>query len=137
MKYFTIGELSSSCTAKKRGIDNTPPKSVVCNLENLINNLLDPLRETYGKPINISSGYRCPKLNALVGGVSNSDHKFGYAADISNGYEENVKLYNLVIKLKLPHRQMIFEGTKSHGTWLHVSYNDKDNKGQDFSIPNP
>ena len=61
MKYFTIEELCHSDTANARGIDNTPTEEVKANLEALIDNVLDPLREAYGKPIYLNSGYRCPE----------------------------------------------------------------------------
>ena len=78
-KYFTISELCKSDTAIEKGIDNTPSSEVVERLNMLIDNVLDPLREWYGKPIYISSGYRCPELNKAVGGVSNSFHTIGCA----------------------------------------------------------
>lgn len=82
MKYFTITELTKSATATKQGIDNTPSAEVTANLTALVDKVLDPLREIYGKPIYVSSGYRCPKLNKAVGGVSNSQHLKGEAADL-------------------------------------------------------
>lgn len=73
-KYFTIEELCHSDIATAKGIDNTPTKDVKENLQALIDNVLDPLREAYGKPIYVNSGYRSPELNKAVGGVSNSQH---------------------------------------------------------------
>ena len=69
MKYFTIEELTRSTTARQRGIDNTPSQQVIDNLTALVNNVLDPLRQAWGKPIHVNSGYRCPALNKAVGGV--------------------------------------------------------------------
>ena len=69
MKYFTIKELSHSDTAVARGIDNTPTGEVVHNLTELVENVLDPLREKYGKPIRVSSGYRSAVLNRSVNGA--------------------------------------------------------------------
>ena len=74
MKYFTINELTKSATATSKGIDNTPTKEVVGNLTTLVDKVLDPLREAYGKPIKVNSGYRCPKLNKAVGGSATSQH---------------------------------------------------------------
>jgi uncharacterized protein YcbK (DUF882 family) len=71
-KYFTIKELTKSSVATKKKISNTPTKEIENKLEALIENVLDPLRELYGKPITVNSGYRCPALNKAVGGVSNS-----------------------------------------------------------------
>ena len=82
MKYFSISELTRSDTARKYVIDNTPNEEVKKNLEKLVKNILDPLREHYGYPIHISSGYRCPELNKKVGGTRTSQHLSGRAADI-------------------------------------------------------
>lgn len=128
MKYFTIEELCKSDTANSRGIDNTPTEEVKANLEALIENVLDPLREAYGKPIYVNSGYRCPALNKAVGGVSTSEHQSGRAADIdTHDYNENKKLFELAQKLKLPFRQLIDESNLS---WVHISYNPNDIKRQ-------
>ena len=70
MKYFTIAELCKSKTAMERGIDNTPTKEAIERLTTLVDNVLDPLREAYGKPITVSSGYRSPKLNSVTKGSS-------------------------------------------------------------------
>jgi len=72
MKYFTIKELTTSSTATRLKIDNTPTEEVVNNLESLVNNILDKIREAYGKPITVNSGYRCPKLNTAIGGSKTS-----------------------------------------------------------------
>jgi hypothetical protein len=129
MKYFTIKELCNSVTAKAKGIDNTPTEEVEANLTLLVENILDPLRSAYGKPIRVSSGYRSPKLNSAVGGVKTSQHRLGQAADITvDSRSENMKLFKLVQTLKLPYCQLIFEkGDRSVGPdWVHVSY-DKNN----------
>ncbi|MGC7990856.1 D-Ala-D-Ala carboxypeptidase family metallohydrolase, partial [Salmonella enterica] len=83
MKYFTISELCNSVTAVKFGIDNTPGREVTDSLTALVNNILDPLRERYGKPIKVTSGYRSPKLNRVVRGAPNSQHMVGEAVDIT------------------------------------------------------
>ena len=127
-KYFTIEELCHSDTANARGIDNTPTEEVKENLQALIENVLDPLREAYGKPIYVNSGYRCSELNKAVGGVSTSEHQSGRAADIdTHDYEENKKLFKLIQELNLPFRQLIDESNLS---WVHVSYNPNDIKRQ-------
>ncbi len=120
MKYFTIAELTASTTAKARGIDNTPGAAELANLENLVNFLLDPLRELYGKPITVSSGYRCARLNSAVGGSSTSEHRYGMAADISGGSKaENRKLFDL-IRNNFVFGQLIDEKDYQ---WVHVSFN--------------
>lgn len=133
MKYFTFEELTASAIAKRKGINNSPTPKAKANLEQLVDKILDPLRESYGKPIVVSSGYRCPELNRVVGGVSNSQHVTGEAADIrtlSDKPKDNKKLFDLIIELKLPYDQVIDE----YGyNWIHVSYSNK-NRSQILHI---
>ena len=82
MKYFTLKELTRSTTATAKGIDNTPTPEVEKNLTLLVDNVLDKLREIYGKPITVNSGYRCPELNKAVGGSATSDHCFDEKTEI-------------------------------------------------------
>jgi hypothetical protein len=128
MKYFTIEEMTKSATAKKKGINNTPNANEKAALVALVENILDPLREAYGKPIIVTSGFRCEKLNKAVGGAKSSQHRLGQAADIRSKVdtpEENKKLWDLIIKLKLPFDQMINE----YGfDWVHVSYGPRNRR---------
>lgn len=120
MKHFTIKELTRSTTAQLRGIDNTPSQQVINNLEALVNNVLDPLRDAWGAPIHVNSGYRCPELNKAVGGVPASQHLKGEAADITAGSPaKNKLLYSLLRQLNLPVDQAINEHDFA---WIHVSY---------------
>ena len=120
MKYFTIKELTRSTTAQLRGIDNTPPQQVINNLTARVDNVLDLLREAWGAPIHVNSGYRCPALNKAVGGVPASQHLLGEAADITAGSKtKNQRLYVLLHQLNLPVDQAINEHDFS---WIHVSY---------------
>ena len=126
MKYFTIKELCKSSTATLKRIDNTPNSEIVNNLEQLVDNILDPLREEYGKPIKVNSGYRCDALNKAVGGSKTSQHKYGLAADITAGSRlENKKLFILAQKLNLPFDQLIDEKAYS---WIHISFSKKPRK---------
>lgn len=126
MKYFTIKELCKSSTATKLGIDNSPNSEIVNNLNKLVEFILDPLREEYGKPINVNSGYRCDALNKAVGGSKTSHHRYGLAADITGrSKSENKKLFDLAQKLDLPFDQLINE---SNYSWVHISYSDKPRK---------
>lgn len=126
MKYFTISELTKSATATKFGIDNTPSAEVTANLTALVDKVLDPLREIYGKPIYVSSGYRCQKLNKAVGGVSNSQHLKGEAADLcQKSTEENRRLF-VFIEEYCDFDQLLWE---NGGAWVHVSYR-KDGKNR-------
>ena len=83
--YFSIPELCASATALREGIDNRPSKCAYHLLHVLVDQLLDPIREAWGEPIVVSSGYRCKQLNTLIGGVKNSHHMLGCAADIIGG----------------------------------------------------
>lgn len=119
MKYFTIQELTRSNTAEAKGIDNTPTPEEEKKLVALIENVLDPLREMYGGPITVNSGYRSPALNKAVKGSSTSQHVRCEAADITGGNKEaNKRLFEL-IREKLPFDQLINESDYS---WVHVSY---------------
>lgn len=120
MKYFTIKELTRSTTAELRGIDNTPSQQVIDNLRALVENVLDPLREAWGAPIHVNSGYRCAALNKAVGGVPTSQHILGEAADITVGTRaQNQRLYAMLRQLDLPVDQAINE---HDFRWIHVSY---------------
>lgn len=124
MKYFTIQELCASDTARKKGIDNTAPGDVKVRLSTLAEKILDPLRERYGKPIRVNSGYRSPILNKAVGGTPTSQHLRGEAADITGGtVEENRKLLALLSDMEFD--QLIDE---SNLTWIHVSYRVGNNR---------
>ena len=126
MKYFTIKELCKSSTATQKGIDNTPNSEIVSNLEQLVDKILDPLREKFGEPIIINSGYRSPALNKAVKGAVNSQHVYGQAADITSGSKSgNKKLFILAQSLNLPFDQLIDEKNYS---WIHISYSPRNRK---------
>lgn len=82
MKYFTFSEFSESEKARRLGIDNKIPERVEAHVVELVDLILDPLREAWGGPLTISSGYRCPELNKAVNGSATSAHMDGWAADI-------------------------------------------------------
>ena len=124
VSYFSISELTSSATALREGIDNRPSKCAYHLLHVLADQLLDPIREAWGKPIIVSSGYRCKELNALVGGVKNSHHLLGCAADIIAGNKaDHRRLFKLIQQMQqqgqIRFTQLIWEGD---GRWIHISY---------------
>lgn len=121
MKYFTIKEMTKSSTAKANGIDNTPSDEEIAKLQKLIEAVLDPLREWYGKPIRVNSGFRCEALNEAVGGSDTSQHRLGEAADITVGTKKGNKKLFKYIKDNLPFDQLINE---SNFSWVHVSYRE-------------
>lgn len=125
--YFTIEELTRSKVAKANGIDNSIVSLLFkSNAEKLISDILNPLREAYGKPIIVNSGYRCQALNKKVGGSPTSDHLRAAAADITGGSpSENKKLFELAKSLNLPFKQLIDE---KHYAWVHISHDQHANK---------
>lgn len=122
MRHFSINELCYSKTANKLGIDNSPSEAIQENLTELIDTILDPIRERWNSPIIVTSGYRSRELNKVVGGVGTSQHLKGEAADIlpKNGNVEG--LFNLIC-------DMIDDGSIEVGqlineynfSWLHIS----------------
>jgi len=133
-KNFSLSELIEAGSARRLGLEDqfNPSPEIIANLKALAVNVLQPLRDAVGHPIQITSGYRSPKVNKAVGGAKKSDHLFGYAADIQlwiDGKNKNQLLFDTVLKLKLPFRQMIDEfGTDTEPAWIHISFNPKDNK---------
>ena len=122
--HFTLEELYRSETAKKLGIDNKPSTQQTINLVYLAAFVLEPLRVAMKEPIKISSGFRCQALNKAVGGVYNSQHLKGQAADlcIDGDIKKGRKWFNY-IKDHLPFDQLIWEkNPKTGNCWVHVSY---------------
>lgn len=124
-EHFTLEELTQSATAARKGIDNTPSKAIIQELQKLAITVLEPLRVAWGAPIKVSSGYRCPKLNAAVGSKSTSQHVKGQAADIhtvSDSKADNKKLFDLAVRLmrggKIKVGQIIDEYNYN---WVHIS----------------
>ena len=131
-KYFTLKEMINSNTAKSKGIDNTPTWSVVLNLLELVQNVLDPIREAYKKPIKVNSGYRCIELNRAVGSKDNSQHILGLAADITVGSREaNKQLFEFIQSNIKEWDQLINENNYQ---WIHISYNKNNNRKQVLSL---
>ena len=115
-KNFSFEEFSASATAKKHGIVNTITDwEVRDNIIALVENVLQPLRDAWGKPIRINSGYRCKELNKLVGGVETSQHRKGQAADC--GCDDPLELTRLLVELGLDFDQAII-----YPTFVHISY---------------
>jgi len=121
--HFTIEELCASDTAKAKGISNKPNTQQMINLVYLAAYVLEPLRVAMGESIKISSGFRSEALNKAVGGVFNSQHKKGQAADLCiDGDIEKGKRWFEYIKKHLPFDQLIWEHDKKGTYWVHVSY---------------
>ena len=121
--HFTIEELFASATAKAKGIDNTPNMQQMINLVYLAAYVLEPLRMAMDEPIKIGSGFRCQKLNKAVGGVYNSQHMKGQAADLCiDGDIAKGKRWFNYIKDHLPFDQLIWEHNAKGTYWVHVSF---------------
>lgn len=130
MKYFSIKELCKSNTAIKNKIDNHPTPEIERNLTILIERCLDPIREKFGKPITVTSGYRCEKLNKLVGGKPNSQHLKGQAADLVGDTNTKTKEIFEIAKQLGNFDQLLFERNSKGSIWVHISYKDSGNRKQ-------
>jgi hypothetical protein len=128
--HFSLAEFTKSQTAVRRGIDNTPSLATVDNLQLLVDNVLQPVRLNFGRPVTISSGYRSPELNVAIGGSATSDHCLGMAADIEIVGVDN-KVLAQWIRQNTKFTQLILEfytdGAPDSG-WVHVSYDKNDLK---------
>ncbi len=128
-KNFTRAEIEHSNTAKRLGISNEMSEKHLENMQRLIDNLIQPLRDELG-PIRISSGYRSPALNRAIGGSSRSQHSKAEALDIQfwkDGKMNNKVLYDWIIDSGLEFDQMINEFDFS---WIHISLKGKGNRNQ-------
>ena len=135
-KNFTLEELIHSNTAERMGIDNVPKdEKVVENLRSLCLEVLQPLRDYVGAPVHINSGYRCPELNMAVGGVKNSQHCRGEAADIRIVSPKQGREWAAWIEDNCRFDQMLLERNKNGAVWLHVSCKRDEKKNrQSFKI---
>ena len=133
-KYVSLAEVTRSDTAKRQGIDNTPQGQHLENLKVICEEVFDKVREYFGVPIFISSGYRSAGLNKAIGGSSTSDHSLGRALDLDqdghgNGVT-NMDVFNY-IKDNLEFDQLIYEfGTDKNPDWVHVGYRKGANRKQ-------
>lgn len=127
-KYFTLGELCRSDTAIEKRIENTPDFTTIERLNALMDKCLDKVRELWGKPIGVNSGYRSPELNRAVGGAKNSQHLRGEACDITAGCKAyNRRLFDMICASGIEFDQLIDE---SDYKWLHISYCKEGNRKQ-------
>ena len=134
-KHFTLDELMKSQTALRLGLDNTPVAEELEALAQLCEKVLEPIREHYGLPVVVSSGYRSPAVNKAIGSKSTSQHTKGEAADIEIPGIDNLELYYW-IAINADFDQAILEyytGEPSSG-WVHVSYTGDENRRQTLRI---
>lgn len=135
MKHFCFSEFFNSSAAAENGIKNEPVPDergrVMANIKLLVDNVLDPVRDMVCTPIVITSGYRCPQVNKIVGGVDNSQHMSGCAADFHvQGYNRSM-MYEvfLYISNTLEFDQLIYYRSKNI---IHVSYVENCNRHEAF-----
>jgi len=121
--HITFKEATSSPTAIRKGIDNTPDQYQLSAMVKVSNRCFEPIRKWYGKPIKINSFFRSPELNTAIGGSNSSQHCKGEAIDI-DADEDNHLLFDW-IKKNLDFDQLIFEfGTDENPDWIHISYTE-------------
>jgi zinc D-Ala-D-Ala carboxypeptidase len=131
-EHLDLSEVIRSDSAKRNGISNMPTGEHIANFMLLAEKIFEPIREHFGVPIHISSGYRSKELNAKIGGSATSQHCKGQAVDIdmdgsTNGVT-NADVFNY-IKDNLPFDQLIWEfGNEDNPDWVHVSYVEKPRK---------
>lgn len=131
--YFTLSEMFRSTIATKNGIDNTTTdENIIANIKALFKYVLDPARKQYGAKIQVTSGYRCPKVNTIAKGANSSQHMKGEAADLTTGTKAgNVVLYD-IIRQNGNYDQLINENDYS---WVHVSWKrDGINRRQELAL---
>ena len=128
-KNFSRAEIEHSNTAKRLGISNEMSEKHLENMQRLIDNLIQPMRDELG-PIRISSGYRSPSLNRAIGGSNRSQHSKGEALDLQfweKGKMNNKVIYDWVLESGVEFDQMINEFDYS---WIHISLKSKENRSQ-------
>ncbi len=128
-KNFVLSEMTRSNTARRKGISNEPEKEHLANLQTLVIELIQPMRDAIG-PIRVTSGYRSPKLNKAIGGSNRSQHCKGEALDLQfwkEGKMNNKVIYDWVIDSGIEFDQMINEFDYA---WIHISLKSKENRKQ-------
>jgi hypothetical protein len=126
---FWLSEFQRSMTATRLGIDNTIPENLIVRGRHLTQNSIQPLRNIYGKPIRIASGYRTPALNSYIGGSAHSQHTRFEAADIDT-VTDNLILWEMILDKGIPFDQLIWEYGDDKPEWIHISLKMQDNRHQ-------
>jgi hypothetical protein len=131
-KSFTLNELTKSQEALRLGIDNTPSEEHILNLKILCDNILQPIRDFYGLPVSVSSGYRSPELCEAIGSSRTSQHARGEAADFEIFGVANKELSDWIV-YNLEYDQCILEFwniNEPNSGWVHCSFSTKYNRKQ-------
>ncbi len=134
-EHITLKEATRSQTGTRLGISNIPDEATVERMKIVAEKCFEPMRAHYGKPLTVSSFYRCPALNAAVNGSKTSQHVTGEAIDIDTGdKEENKKLHDWA-KANLIFDQLIYEfGDDIGPEWVHISFSAHGNRNQSFRV---
>lgn len=132
---FTLKELTKSDTATRLGLDNTPDDEQIESLRLLCENILQPVRDHFGKPVKITSGFRCPAVNQATGGSATSDHCKGQAVDFEIDGLPNPDVAQWIMD-NLDYTQLILEfytqGQPNSG-WIHCSFDPSNLKNQELT----
>ncbi len=121
-EHFTLEEMCRSETARRQGLPNVPQECHVRKLQNLCRQVLEPTRHHFGVPLRVTSGYRCEAVNRMVGGVPNSQHRQGEAADFVPLKPDGPTLREIWewMRVNVQYDQLILEHVKGK-RWIHVS----------------
>lgn len=131
-KHITLAEATESATALRLGIKNVPNEVELDTMKYVAENLFEPIREWYDKPIKINSFFRCVALNKAVKGSLTSGHVLGNSIDISGGNKiENKKIFDFIKLSGLDFDQVIWE---YGGVWIHISLKKTGNRKQILHI---
>ena len=122
-EHFTLEEFTRSTVASRLKIDNSVPDELMPNIQ-LTAIKLELVRQALGKPIVITSGYRCPALNARVGGVSTSAHTKGLAVDFRCDYGNPKQICQRLIDAGVQFDKLIQE----HNQWVHIGFSPTNNR---------
>jgi zinc D-Ala-D-Ala carboxypeptidase len=138
-RNFTLAEMLRSETATKHNLLSqfNPPDSVIENLRLLSVNVLQPIRDAIGVPISVTSGYRSPELNRIIGGSTRSHHMRGMAADIVGTRTSNRAIVSIIRSIPmLPYAQLIIEfpDKSNNPQWLHISYDENWKHGRQILL---
>jgi zinc D-Ala-D-Ala carboxypeptidase len=123
---FTLGEL----LVTSQPFPNIPDEQEISNLTLLTKNVLQPIRDLLGVPIVVNSAFRSHQVNKSVGGVDNSQHRLGFAADIVPSKLSIDTAFKIIAKSKIPYDQLIIETNQRGNRWIHVSFNPKGGRNQ-------
>lgn len=131
--HLTYREATASQLAERRGIRNEPSADDLAAMHLVAAQCFEPAREHFGVPIGVSSFFRCPTLNRVIGGSPTSDHQYGRAIDVDadiHGGLTNAALFDWLAG-HVPFDQLIWElGTEANPAWVHISYRATGNRHQ-------